>query len=37
MIYLRKSGFKPNKAQEEAIKTIYGPLNLVAGTGSGEF
>ncbi|WP_343101435.1 ATP-dependent helicase [Romboutsia sp. MSSM.1001216sp_RTP31141st1_G3_RTP31141_220114] len=31
-----KSGFKPNKAQEEAIKTIDGPLNLVAGPGSGK-
>lgn len=31
-----KSGFKPNKAQEEAIKSIDGPLYLVAGPGSGK-
>lgn len=31
-----KTGFKPNKAQEEAIKDVDGPLYLVAGPGSGK-
>ncbi|GFZ30324.1 DNA helicase [Clostridium zeae] len=31
-----KSGFNPNKAQEESIKNINGPLYLVAGPGSGK-
>lgn len=32
----KKSGFKPDKAQKEAIKNIEGPLYLVAGPGSGK-
>ncbi|WP_052085848.1 ATP-dependent helicase [Clostridium sp. HMP27] len=31
-----KTGFKPNRAQEEAIKNIEGPLYIVAGPGSGK-
>ena len=31
-----KNGFKPNEAQEESIKSVEGPIYLVAGPGSGK-